>query len=122
MHAGGKGGRSAGATMLLVLGIAWASRRLGTACASHQWQAFPQPLPSVPSASLSYPHAAHRIDRGQTPARTQEDGTESLQWFLEDRSTNGTFLNGQRVRKGERVPFQVGDIIRLSTPPNPVLE
>jgi pSer/pThr/pTyr-binding forkhead associated (FHA) protein len=43
-------------------------------------------------------------------------------WFVEDTSTNGTFVNDVRVPKGQRQAIHPGDTIRLSTPPVDVVE
>jgi predicted component of type VI protein secretion system len=43
-------------------------------------------------------------------------------WFVEDTSTNGTFVNDVRVVKGQRHPICCGDVLRLSTPPVDVVE
>jgi pSer/pThr/pTyr-binding forkhead associated (FHA) protein len=43
-------------------------------------------------------------------------------WYVEDLSTNGTFLNDVRVPKKERHAMQPGDTLRLSSPPQEVLQ
>lgn len=39
---------------------------------------------------------------------------EPNQWYLEDRSTNGTCVNTERVPKGSSRPLREGDRIKLA--------
>lgn len=39
---------------------------------------------------------------------------QSWAWFVEDNSTNGTWVNDQKCDKGVRVQLQAGDTLRLS--------
>ncbi len=39
---------------------------------------------------------------------------EPHQWYLEDRSTNGTCVNAERVPKGSSRPLREGDRIKLA--------
>lgn len=41
---------------------------------------------------------------------------------MEDASTNGTFINGERVGKGNVQAIRPGNHLRLSLPPSAVLE
>lgn len=43
-------------------------------------------------------------------------------WFVLDTSTNGTYINGERLIKGEPRRINPGDKLRLSTPPVEVVE
>ncbi|KAG1680607.1 hypothetical protein FOA52_015056 [Chlamydomonas sp. UWO 241] len=52
----------------------------------------------------------------------EDDATGALAWFVEDTSTNGTWVNSARVPKGGSVPIGEGDALRLSCPPSDVLE
>ncbi|GMH35990.1 hypothetical protein BSKO_03858 [Bryopsis sp. KO-2023] len=36
-------------------------------------------------------------------------------WYIEDTSTNGTYLNGERLKKAEKTEIKLGDTIKLST-------
>ena len=43
-------------------------------------------------------------------------------WFVEDTSTNGTYINDVRIVKGSASALKEGDRLRLSSPPGEVLE
>ena len=42
--------------------------------------------------------------------------------MVEDTSTNGTFLNGERLARQKPTTIKEGDLLRLSLPPAEVLE
>lgn len=46
---------------------------------------------------------------------------DGISWFVEDTSTNGTWVNDVRVAKGQSLPVKDGDHIRLSTAPGDFL-
>lgn len=46
-----------------------------------------------------------------------------LVWFIKDSSTNGSWVNGERVQKGKSVTLAEGDLLRLSSgQPQDILE
>lgn len=54
--------------------------------------------------------------------RARSNTQAHLAWFVEDTSTNGTWVNAARVPKGGSLRIREGDILRLSCPPSEVLE
>ncbi|GLI65052.1 hypothetical protein VaNZ11_008478 [Volvox africanus] len=46
----------------------------------------------------------------------------NMQWFVEDTSTNGTFVDGERVVRNSSVRLLEGSRLRLSSPPQETLE
>ncbi|GIL59616.1 hypothetical protein Vafri_14350 [Volvox africanus] len=46
----------------------------------------------------------------------------NMQWFVEDTSTNGTFVDGERVVRNTSVRLLEGSRLRLSSPPQETLE
>lgn len=73
----------------------------------------PQPIGSKPTwiGRASAPGCFHledpRVSRQHLRLWSRSEGTEVL---FEDASTNGTFVNGQRTRKG---PLEDGDVLRV---------
>jgi hypothetical protein len=46
----------------------------------------------------------------------------AVQWYVEDTSTNGTFVDGERVMRSYTARLLEGSRLRLSSPPQEILE
>lgn len=49
-----------------------------------------------------------------TPVHDSSAQGGILKWFVKDSSTNGTWVNNERVEKGTSMPLEEEDVLRLS--------
>lgn len=82
---------------------------------AHQLQ--PLSLQTSQVAQQRSPHSS------QLPARCSALGLQgTVQWLVEDTSTNGTFIDGERITRNTSARLPENSRLRLSSPPQDVVE